>query len=453
MSCLTSLRFRSVCLVLGLLCSLPSTASACCFLPLLDPFHWLFGCSRHYGPGHLGGYGGYGNPHATHRFIDDWLGYGYLRNQQGTLGHYPGRPFGCYQPQYPGMLDPCAPCAPVMPAPMVAPMQQPMMPMPMPTMHEPCFDPGQIPCEDPCMPMPLVMQMPGYPQVPGYARRPRRVRVPRRQRMLMQPQFMMPGPMSSAPMMSMPMMDMGCDSCCDGGVSAMPYDESMGQSVIAPDAGGVADSGCCGGAMGLDASAMMMAPDYASCMPDCDMMPYTTMSQWYAPGPGLTTMPSLTRRQTRIVNQFERRFMRTLRTPRSRHMPYGSAWPGTMGWTPQMAPMTWQSGYNTMPGYGPMQAALPYDDYGYESAMYDDGYGYPMPYQTAMTPPMPMQRWQPMPSRMVAGDIAGDHELPASTAAIPVTPNAFRGTARIAPAVFSNPFNANAVRRYDNVVR
>ena len=396
MSHLRSNRFRSLCLVLSTLVSLPSTADACCFLPLLDPFHWLHGCSRNYGPGNCGGYGGYGDPMAGQRFIDDWFGYGYLRNQQGTLGHYPGRPFGCYQPAYQGLMNPCAPCAPAMPmpGPMVAPMPAPMMPMQVPTMHEPCFDPCQSPCDNPCMPTPMVAPMPSYGQFP----RARRARVPRRVQRRMQPQFAMPGPMYSAPMMPMQMGDMsgGCDGGCGGsmdGSMMMPTEGMVMDGGMMPDMNMTApDSGCCGGDIGMDGSAMTMPQDYSSCMPDCGTMPYTGMSQWYG-GAGISTMPSQTRRQTHLINQFERRFNRTLRTPRQRRMSPGMSWPGTMGWTPQMSPMTWQSGYNSMPGYDNMQAAMSYDDYGYDTAMYAPGYGQPMQYSTAMQPQMavPMQ--------------------------------------------------------------
>ena len=59
------LRIRTLFLTVALLCGLSSTASACCFIPLLDPFHWLFGCSSGYGPGQYCGPGyGYGQPYG-----------------------------------------------------------------------------------------------------------------------------------------------------------------------------------------------------------------------------------------------------------------------------------------------------------------------------------------------------------------------------------------------------
>lgn len=144
------LRIRTLLLTVALLCSMTSISSACIYIPILDPFYWLFGgCG--YGAGGVsgGGYGyvnngnssGYGpNPYGVSRCVDDWLGYGYLRNQEGTLGHYPGRPVSCYNPVFPCLLNPATwfpPCplfAPYTPfgpacgvtAPMVAPLAPPI---------------------------------------------------------------------------------------------------------------------------------------------------------------------------------------------------------------------------------------------------------------------------------------------------------------------------------------
>lgn len=74
-------RLRILILLLTALVAAPNSASACGFC---SPFHWLFGCGLHHG--HYRGDGGY----STWRVIDDWLGYGYLRNNQGVYGHYPG---------------------------------------------------------------------------------------------------------------------------------------------------------------------------------------------------------------------------------------------------------------------------------------------------------------------------------------------------------------------------
>lgn len=144
------LRIRTLLLTVALLCSMTSTSSACIYIPILDPFYWLFGgCGYGAGGAGGGGYGyvnngnssGYGpNPYGVSRCVDDWLGYGYLRNQEGTLGHYPGRPGSCYHPVFPCLLNPAtwfppcplfAPYAPFGPscgatAPMVAPLAPPM---------------------------------------------------------------------------------------------------------------------------------------------------------------------------------------------------------------------------------------------------------------------------------------------------------------------------------------
>ncbi len=156
------LRFRTLILTVALLLtSTPSMAN------LLDPFHW-----HNYNQGY-GAYPvndpAYAHHYGTYRLIDDWLGYGYLRNQEGTYGHYPFRgwnwgglgggsnwkggwdlglfgwnwdwgwglnPGGVgwnynwggrlgwpqggngsqfYQPSYQGLLNPCPPIAPVYP--------------------------------------------------------------------------------------------------------------------------------------------------------------------------------------------------------------------------------------------------------------------------------------------------------------------------------------------------
>lgn len=108
------LRIRTLLLTVALLCSLTSTGRAGIYCPILNPFYWLFGGCGGYGGGDYGSmntgnnYGHGPNPYGVSRCIDDWLGYGYLRNQEGTLGHYPGRPFSCYNPAFPCLLNPCS---------------------------------------------------------------------------------------------------------------------------------------------------------------------------------------------------------------------------------------------------------------------------------------------------------------------------------------------------------
>jgi hypothetical protein len=318
------LRIRTLFLTVAILLYGSTTASACLFR-LLDPFHWMFGCGYHpqggygygngygYGYGSAAGYGYAGSPYDGHRVIDDWFGYGYLRNQQGTHGHYPGRPFACYQPSWPRMFAPCAPapCAPgplahTMPMPM---MRQPFMPysspmqysmpapysthgqysMPMQTpMHSPmwqdsCCDPCQDPCADPCMSAPLAQAMP----MPVTTWQPmtvdrgnwQRVWVPRPvTTMVPQTQYVMPSPYMSAPMYqgaAMPALDSGCDSCGSGGMmpsSVLPMEGAMTSSTSG-------DGSCCGGSDGISMqSGMAMDPTMSQMMMSNQMMPSTA---WY----------------------------------------------------------------------------------------------------------------------------------------------------------------------------
>ena len=104
---------RTILLSVMLFAVSTSSARACFFFPLFDPLNWCIG---------------HQNPYATRRVIDDWLGYGYLRGQQnGSLGHYPGRPWGCYAPSYPRLFNPMP-----MAAPCINPLaiRQPFAPMP-----------------------------------------------------------------------------------------------------------------------------------------------------------------------------------------------------------------------------------------------------------------------------------------------------------------------------------
>jgi hypothetical protein len=323
------LRFRTIILTVALLLTniLPASAN------FLDPFHW---------GNYNNGYGAYPANHAaaahhygTYRLIDDWLGYGYLRNQEGTLGHYPYRgwnwgglgggsnwkggwdlglfgwnwdwgwganPGGIgwnhnwggrigwpqggngsqfYQPAYPGLMNPFLPIAPAYPAPIA---QAPMMP-PMqfaPQMQMPMGDPCCDPCQscDPCMSM-IQPQMP----VPVTTFRPmvvdrghwQRVWVPRPvTTMVPQTQYMMP----QAPMMQMPISS-GCDDC--GG--SMMQGSVMHGGMI-PEMS--ADGGCCGsegsgeivvpGASApVPQQTMMMSPGYSS---QFSAYPQYTMNQF-----------------------------------------------------------------------------------------------------------------------------------------------------------------------------
>ena len=483
------LRIRTLFLTVALLCGLSSTATACCFIPLLDPFHWLFGCSGGYGHGHFcgpgygygqqygNGYGGWhgGNPYATQRFIDDWLGYGYLRNQQGTLGHYPGRPFGCYQPLFPRLFAPCAPCAPAlaMQGPMVAPLQAPMMmPAPMPTMHNPCFDPCQQPCMDPCLPAPMVQCQPM--PVPVTTWRPMtvdrghwaRVWVPRPiTTMVPQTHYTT----------AAPMMDQGCGDDCGSAVGG-DYGTMM-QGTMMPGMnvpGASSDAGCCGSegdvmhgmpsnmTPAVPQSTMMMSPGMNSWSPQYATAPYTSMSRWY-PAPSsaawspmgaypsfaggnssLSAMPMQSGRLLRISRRDSRRMSSQL------------------GWQNGAQPMYPQAAYAPA-----MFGQQVYGQQAYGQQVYGQQV-YPQPQQfgwqaNPMTAQYMPQAYAPMsaemmpgtvmPSPQIAGDIMGDHELaPTSSAAVPVAPNSFRGAIPLVPATWTNTGSPMA-RRYDNSVR
>ncbi|HBC62859.1 MAG TPA: hypothetical protein DC058_16810, partial [Planctomycetaceae bacterium] len=141
---------RRITLLAVLIFIVSSQAATAC--GLLCPLYWLFGC-QHIHPGYAGAYGNaYQNePYASWKVIDDWLGYGYLRNQNGTHGHYPGnwyrnlhhgygqtQPALAWQPQLQGNYP--APVAPAAPQPLYAP----------------AWDP----CCDPCGSMPPLAVMP-----------------------------------------------------------------------------------------------------------------------------------------------------------------------------------------------------------------------------------------------------------------------------------------------------
>lgn len=315
------LRFRTLILTVALLLtSTPSIAN------LLDPFHW-----HNYNQGY-GAYPvndpAYAHHYGTYRLIDDWLGYGYLRNQEGTYGHYPFRgwnwgglgggsnwkggwdlglfgwnwdwgwglnPGGVgwnynwggrlgwpqggygsqfYQPSYQGLLNPCPPIAPAYPPMMQQPIVQapPMQFAPQMPMGDPCCDPC-MDCCDPCMGM---QQMP----VPVQTWRPvvvdrghwQRVWVPRPvTTMVPQMQYMMP----QAPMM--PMMNSGCDDC--GGSVAPMMQGSVMQGTMMPEMSG--DSSCCGN----EGSSGVMMPGTAAPIPEQTMMmpgyyPQVAMNQY-----------------------------------------------------------------------------------------------------------------------------------------------------------------------------
>jgi hypothetical protein len=483
------LRIRTLLLAVALVCGLSSTASACCFIPLLDPFHWLLGCNCGYG-----GHGGlHGNPHATHRFIDDWLGYGYLRNQQGTLGHYPGRPFQCYQPLFPRLFAPCAPCAPAlaMPGPMVAPLAPPIMPGPM---YNPCYDPCEMPCEDPCqsMPVPVTTWRPMTVDRGHWAR----VWVPRPiTTMVPQTQYM-----QGVPIMNSGWGDDCCaDDCCGAGNEG--YD-SMMPGMNLP--GATSEPGCCGSegdawqsapanAVPATPETTMWTPTQNAWAPQYAMNPYSSMGRAYpaanawSPTAGYPSFanagypahPGANRRFGRRDFRtgglgFARSGMRPLTSPFAYR---GSIQPNSaqMAYNPALYPsqarvQPWyaQQAYTQQAYTQQAYTQQAYTQQAYTQQAYaQQAYAqqpHPLPWQMApaMGQPMPphygtapngMMQDTVMLNQSLAGDIMGDHELNAtSSAGLQVVPNGFSGSVPIVPANWSNP-RPQFARRYDNSVR
>ncbi len=236
-------------LLVALMVSTPMQSASAC--GLLSPFRWLFGCDH---------YCGYscGSRESSYRLIDDWLGYGYLRNQQGTLGHYPGNWYRNFHPQM-RRGYPVAGPAFAQPAPMPAPMAMPV-PMSAGPVYTPNWDPGCDPCATPWAPapMPVATLQPMTVDRGNW----QMVWVPRPvTTMVPQTQWMMPGPA----MPSSSWGDCGCDSC---GTS---FHGSAGQPMIQ---GGEMQSDCgCGGGSISDPSAMPM-----SVPPAGAFLPQNTMS-------------------------------------------------------------------------------------------------------------------------------------------------------------------------------
>lgn len=393
------LRIRTLLLTVALLCSMTSNSNACIYIPILDPFYWLFGgCGYGAGGASGGGYGyvnngnssGYGpNPYGVSRCVDDWLGYGYLRNQQGTLGHYPGRPVSCYHPVFPCLLNPATwfpPCplfAPYTPfgpscgvtAPMVAPLapqmpmpyQQPMpfhgqyqnvapWQMPMPQMVHPyggmygnACGPQCMPQQQ-CMPQPMMQCQPI--QVPVTTMRPvtvdrgywQRVWVPRPvTTMVPQTQYMTSAPAMQMPymqnqFMGSPMMDSGCgcdaggDCDCGGSMGEMMPGADMMQGSGYPDMN--SGSGCCGSEGG------MMDQNFESVVPSAPqgtVIPQSTMMM----SPGSITMSRM---------QMSRMSM----GQPGNIAPYSSMsrWYSNPGYTPQYSHSAYGRSATIRPGYG-----------------------------------------------------------------------------------------------------
>jgi len=227
------------------------TATAC---GLLCPLYWLFGC-QHIHPGYAGAYGNtYQNePYASWKVIDDWLGYGYLRNQNGALGHYPGNWYrnlhhGHRQPQ-PGLA------------------WQPQLNgnYPAPAAPQPIYAPAWDPCCDPCGSMPPLAMMP-QPQ-PQFAQ-PQYFQPQYPQPQYPQPQYYQPQPwMQTAPMMAGTMLGGDCCDSCGSAAVESPGCAAPVMPEIAPSS----DCGCAGGSPG---SITQPIP------PVTMISPYGTPQQW-----------------------------------------------------------------------------------------------------------------------------------------------------------------------------
>ena len=492
------LRIRTLLLTIALLCSMTSTASACIYIPILDPFYWLFGgCGGYnggnYGYANTGNSYGYGpNPYRVSRCIDDWLGYGYLRNQQGTLGHYPGRPISCYHPVFPHLLNPCSwfpPCPLFSPygpscgmtAPMVAPLAPPVQipyqaqwqnqgpyQMPMPGMMNPYGGNCNDPCGSQCMPQPSMQYQPA--QIPVATWRPmtvdhgrwrwQRVWVPRpRTMMVPQTQYAMSAPAMQMPLMQNPMMDFGCgDDCggaggcsgCGGDMgSMMPGAEymqgtEMMQGTGYPDMN--SGSGCCGsgsgipqsgyesGAPAMPQSTMLMSP---GSMPTSRMSmgqphniaPYTAMSRWYSNPRDSTAWNNPRYRPSIAARSAYGTAM--YRQPQSRNFAHH----------PGMMAMPQSSGWQTVQMMPHQFQAMPTQR--------------ARPIQRAMSPSIGgMMPGTFYSQPMVAGDITGDHEFAGpSSAAVQIIPNSFNGRPPIRQASWSQPPRTTTARRYPNSVQ
>ncbi len=463
------LRIRTLLLTVALLCSMTSNSNACIYIPILDPFYWLFGgCGYGAGGASGGGYGyvnngnssGYGpNPYGVSRCVDDWLGYGYLRNQQGTLGHYPGRPVSCYHPVFPCLLNPATwfpPCplfAPYTPfgpsygvtAPMVAPLapqmpmpyQQPMpfqgqyqnaapWQMPMPQMVNPyggmygnACGPQCMPQQQ-CMPQPMMQCQPI--QVPVTTLRPvtvdrgywQRVWVPRPvTTMVPQTQIMTSTPAMQMPymqnqFMGSPMMDSGCgcdgggDCDCGGSVGEMMPGADIMQGSGYPDMN--SGSGCCGSEGG------MMDQNFESVVPSAPqgtVIPQSTMMM----SPGSMTMSRM---------QMPRMSM----GQPGNIAPYSSMsrWYSNPGYTPQYS----------NPAYG--RAATIRPEYG--TAM--NGQMQPRGYvgNMAMMPTLQSSGWQVIPTPRPQMPMA--HAMPQQMRTVPMhMRNVSPMTAQMMPQQYS----------------
>ncbi|MEZ6041095.1 MAG: hypothetical protein R3C20_11350 [Planctomycetaceae bacterium] len=452
-------------LALTVLTVVSNSANACIYCPLLNPFSWF------HDP----------NPYATRRVIDDWLGYGYLRgNQDGSLGHYPGRPFSCYTPWFSGLTSP-------------------------PPAMNPCFVPRTIPQPAPVWRPPALLG----PQ-------------------MMQPQ-MMPQPGFSQPAFSQP----GCSQCSP--MMAAPLQAPLMQAPVMPWAPAPAFNGDCGcGSFPVNdpCCGQMPAPPVAVRVPVTTYRPVTvdrgSYQMVWVPRPVTQMMP-----QTSWTTQYVQQQPTMMAPSMNYQMPspaysYPSApmmMPGSTGCSdcgsgsvslPEGLPST-----TTVPStmtvpdattWAPAGSGIPAQSFGtsaftaqnwqyaprYPTPQYSmiPQYGmapaqraYPMPYgfqpggmpgyNTAALYPSTMNYSQPVPQMAApqyvaapaqsaipyySGDVMGDHEYdmivptpatlpPSNTAMAPVLQNSFRSrNVPVRTMSYASPLSPASARKYPNAV-
>lgn len=396
------LRIRTLILTVALLASWAPAVDACCFIPVIDPFHWLFGCGCYQGYGYGGGYsGGYAAPPM-----------------------YSG--YGGYQPAYQNMMGgQCAPCGPlgILPAPFRLPRC-----LPVPAIFRSCWDPCNT-CAAPCMPNPMVQYQPA----------------------------MMPAPVMQPPVMQYPMMqpmmqplNSGCGSDCgassyggySGQTEAMMPEMTIPMQMQTPMMNGPSmppQTGCCGTdnlqssyQPGRSASLYSGYPqsNVQAWMPSTAWSPTAAWSpQGTASGNGFPTWARHSSLPPTAYGVAQSpRFAR--RDNRRAAMQYRKM--NSQQQHPSMAAQN--SGMMAMPyGYSsPAQSAWAQPSYQQSESMPVQM----MPTQSAWAPqtmvsPMsapPMSSAMMSPNPGFSGDVTGDHEdNMTETASAPVTPISYNG--------------------------
>lgn len=394
-------------LLCGLTCSMPS-AQACFCIPVLDPFHWLFGC---------GCYRGH-NP-----------GYAPMMGAPGCCG---------YQPVSMGFQGPCGYSPSVLPLP--APFTLPAR-IPAPAIFQQCLDPCGVcstPMAGPMMPPQPMMPQPWQPtpylppqySVPQYSA----------------PQYMpvAPGPVGGMHPMHGVMMagtENWSGDCCgedDGMMAGMyPGMETYPAAPIWNQAGGWAPQAW---------SPQPSVPGYAwypqSGPPGVGFPTRSRQASLPPVSYGVFSRPAVARRQfRRLVHQYRRQDMIPAVTVSP--IPVNRFRSPQMSMNPAMAPGMHPGGMMVPQGYGapgfapmgygvPMSAQPAYPQPMYSQPMYpaydfqsSAGVPYPSGWNSAGGDP---GMWYGSGPQTMATDIAGDHE-DIQSAMIPVVPNAWSGEA------------------------